>query len=486
MAWDTLYTTGTIEIEAGATEVVGDGTFWGPFADQAAMLVVPGVAPVIVESIDDDTHLTIAEWQGDALPAGTEYQLAIFPRSSLQATKQLISFLEQTKTQGIPYVVPDGEDPNDAIGEDGTVAFRFRPAPFLWWLKVAGHYELQGSPVGTQWRGTWDAGEQYEANDIVYDAGGSWVSKTSNTNKRPAANPDDWDPGSRAGAGGGISIAYTFSTITTDSDPGAGRLRLGSATQNTSTVIRADLIDANGVDVTALLATLDASSSTVKANVRLMVVGEPQSFIDFNLTARANPTGYRNLTVAVTASSGANPFEDGDSILMLVTRTGDKGDTGAQGATGTSGGQGAPGATGAAGADGKTIRYGVGAPSNLLGSDGDFYIAVDTKTLYGPKASGTWPSGTLMKGEQGNEGDQGEGIQPDATGTLAQRDAFDNEPQGFVYLRTDIAPFQLFVKASNGTADWAGPTPIGGTAPVGDLGPITDSVTQIFDYGAIA
>lgn len=57
------------------------------------------------------------------------------------------------------------------------------------------------------------------------------------------------------------------------------------------------------------------------------------------------------------------------------------------------------------GLDGKTIRYGTGAPLNTVGVDGDFYInTAYPPMIYGPKASGTWPSGTSLVGPQGPAG----------------------------------------------------------------------------------
>jgi hypothetical protein len=38
------------------------------------------------------------------------------------------------------------------------------------------------------------------------------------------------------------------------------------------------------------------------------------------------------------------------------------------------------------------ILSGNGAPSNTLGSDGQFYIDIATGRFYGPKASGAWPA----------------------------------------------------------------------------------------------
>lgn len=47
---------------------------------------------------------------------------------------------------------------------------------------------------------------------------------------------------------------------------------------------------------------------------------------------------------------------------------------------------------------GGTILHGRGKPSNLLGENGDFYIDVDTKIMYGPKNI-TWGSGEGLKGK---------------------------------------------------------------------------------------
>ncbi len=71
-----------------------------------------------------------------------------------------------------------------------------------------------------------------------------------------------------------------------------------------------------------------------------------------------------------------------------------------------SGSDGAPGAPGADGADGKTILYGTAAPTTE-GVDGDFYIRTTTNMLYGPKASGVWPSGTSLVGPAGSTGAAG-------------------------------------------------------------------------------
>lgn len=131
--------------------------------------------------------------------------------------------------------------------------------------------------------------------------------------------------GVQAAAGGATVFQYTFDTATADADPGAGKLRLNSATQNASTVIRADLADRFATDMTALLDSLTASTSTVKGQFRLTKLVDLTHWITFNMTAGAAPAGYRNFTVTVTASSHTNPFANGDDVALAWTRTGDKG-----------------------------------------------------------------------------------------------------------------------------------------------------------------
>jgi len=53
-----------------------------------------------------------------------------------------------------------------------------------------------------------------------------------------------------------------------------------------------------------------------------------------------------------------------------------------------------------------------------------------------------------------------------AQGTLANRANFDDEPQGFAYLRTDTSPYTLFFKESDASADWSVEYPWQGQAGV--------------------
>lgn len=60
-------------------------------------------------------------------------------------------------------------------------------------------------------------------------------------------------------------------------------------------------------------------------------------------------------------------------------------------------------------------------------------------------------------------------LQPDATGTLAQRSAYDGEDQDFIYIQTDVEPFLVFIKTANTLGAWSTGTPLVG--PEGNPGP---------------
>lgn len=70
---------------------------------------------------------------------------------------------------------------------------------------------------------------------------------------------------------------------------------------------------------------------------------------------------------------------------------------------------GSEGDQGEAGEDGNTILTGITAPSNGLGNDGDIYLDTATSMLYGPKASGVWPAGVSLVGAPGEDGEDGVG-----------------------------------------------------------------------------
>ena len=88
------------------------------------------------------------------------------------------------------------------------------------------------------------------------------------------------------------------------------------------------------------------------------------------------------------------------------------------GPTGSTGSTGSAGSDGSDGQDGKTLLNGSGAPSG--GNDGDFWIDTTNNRIYGPKASGSWPSSfTSIVGPQGQVGQTGSTGASGAAATIA-------------------------------------------------------------------
>ena len=175
---------------------------------------------------------------------------------------------------------------------------------------VKGQIRLSKMSDGTKWLAfnlTAIATPSGYRNITVTCVGSSSASPFANNDivmmsfSRTGDKGDQGVPGTDAAT----AIQYAFDTTTTDADPGNGKLRLSSATQNTSTVVRADLLDINGVDMTGFLDVFDAATGIAKGQIRISKLGDQSKFILCLLTARASPSGYRNLTVSVVASSSA-------------------------------------------------------------------------------------------------------------------------------------------------------------------------------------
>jgi hypothetical protein len=96
-----------------------------------------------------------------------------------------------------------------------------------------------------------------------------------------------------------------------------------------------------------------------------------------------------------------------EGIYSVVANIkGPAGANGAAGADGAPGNDGAPGADGAAGAPGSVWRTGSGAPADILGADGDYYLDTATGDVYW-RAAGTYTIIANITGPQGPQGDPG-------------------------------------------------------------------------------
>ncbi|HEV7283658.1 MAG TPA: hypothetical protein VGN75_02295, partial [Kaistia sp.] len=245
-------------------------------------------------------------------------------------------------------------------------------------------------------------------------------------------------------------------------DPGAGNLRLGSATQNAATVIRTDLLGSDGTDWSAVLGTLAASTSTVKGQVRLFKTLDPTKWLLFNLTALASPSGYKNLTVANVGSSTASPFADGDAISLTFSRSGD------QGAAGAGTGDVLAANNGSEFVDKSATRTNLGLAigSNVQAWDGDLdaIAALASTGLIRRTGTNTWTAGTAVSAAEGGTGQTsyaiGDILQASSSSALAKLAA--------------VATGNVLISGGVGTASSWGKvgltTHVSGTLPIANGG----------------
>ena len=125
------------------------------------------------------------------------------------------------------------------------------------------------------------------------------------------------------GAAAGIHL--TYSTTTTDSDPGSGVIRFNNSTLASATAAYVDDADADGADVEALVLSWDDSTNTaLRGTITMRKRTNPSVYAIWNITgASTDASGYSKL--ALTYVTGTGSFSDTDPIALHFTRTGNKG-----------------------------------------------------------------------------------------------------------------------------------------------------------------
>jgi hypothetical protein len=121
-----------------------------------------------------------------------------------------------------------------------------------------------------------------------------------------------------AGTDGGVTFPFTFSTTTTDSDPGSGLLRFNNATYSSVTSLFVDLLEFGGTDITTWLDSLDNSTNTIKGSIKVSSASDQTKWVMFVLTGVTTVTGYRKLVVSYIDHNGALTTTAGDTTLSFA------------------------------------------------------------------------------------------------------------------------------------------------------------------------
>ena len=130
---------------------------------------------------------------------------------------------------------------------------------------------------------------------------------------------------SPAGDGDVAGLDYTFSTTTSDADPGTGVLRLNHGTLGSVSQIFIDDSDANSADVSAFLLTWDDSTNSAdRGQIYITKKSAPANYAIYKVSgASTDASGYVKLAVTHVSSNGS--FSDTDPIAVEFNRTGNAG-----------------------------------------------------------------------------------------------------------------------------------------------------------------
>jgi hypothetical protein len=125
---------------------------------------------------------------------------------------------------------------------------------------------------------------------------------------------------------GGDSAQFTYSTTTTDSDPGSGIIRFNNTTLASATIAYVDDLEANGTDVSAWVQSFDdvTGNDTNRGRIRVTKSNTLDVWHVWKISgAVTDATGYTKL--ALTYIDGAGALADEDKVFLSFSASGEDG-----------------------------------------------------------------------------------------------------------------------------------------------------------------
>jgi hypothetical protein len=120
------------------------------------------------------------------------------------------------------------------------------------------------------------------------------------------------------GSGGNSDLKYTFDSSTSNSDPGSGRLRLNNSTLSSATQLYISETDANGVNVSAILATWDDKKIREKGWVKITKASDPSTWVQYQIILDLTDNGTWD-TFRLNYVGHNGTFANDDSVVLSFT-----------------------------------------------------------------------------------------------------------------------------------------------------------------------
>jgi len=125
---------------------------------------------------------------------------------------------------------------------------------------------------------------------------------------------------------GGDSVQLTYSTTTTDSDPGSGYIRFNNTTLASATIAYVDDADAAGLDISAWVQSFDdvTGNATNRGRIRLTKSNSTSVWHVWKISGGVtDASGYTKL--ALTYIDGAGSLSADDKVFLSFTASGEDG-----------------------------------------------------------------------------------------------------------------------------------------------------------------
>ena len=125
---------------------------------------------------------------------------------------------------------------------------------------------------------------------------------------------------------GGDSAQFTYSTTTTDSDPGDGKIRFNNTTLSSATIAYVDDKEINGTDISAWVQSFDdvTGNDTNRGRIRMSKSNALDTWAVFKVSgAVTDASGYTKL--ALTYIDTAGTFANDDKVFLSFVASGEDG-----------------------------------------------------------------------------------------------------------------------------------------------------------------